>query len=159
MSRSGVRAVGGRVLVAGMVTAAALLTAGCGGDKDGAREAVEEYLDEVGEQKYGAACGYLTDGLRKKLGGDCGRALSSRYQRLTASQREDLDDVSVDEVNMSGSSAKVRDGEIRIEHETTSRRKGKKKKSTTYTAAPDLTSGDGYTLVKVGDAWKIDAGV
>lgn len=159
MPRSGVRAVSTRVVVAGLVAVVALLPAGCGDDKADAREAVEEYLDEVGEQQYGAACGYLTDGLRKKLGGDCSRTLATRYERLTATQRDDLDDVSVDSVDVSGNSAKVRDGEVRIEHETTTRRKGKKKKSTTYTTAPDLTRGDGYTLVKVGDSWKIDDGV
>lgn len=156
---SGAWRSGRRVLVAGMVAAAALLPTGCAGEEAGVRVAVEEYLDEVGDQKYSAACGYLTDGLRKKLGGDCAQALGKRYEKLTASQREDLDDVSVDSVDVSGNSAKVRDGEIRIEHEKTTRKNGKKKKSYSYSSAPDLTPADGFSLTKSGDAWKISDGV
>jgi hypothetical protein len=104
----------------GLGTAALALLAvlpACGGNSDEGkvREAVSEYLDEVGEQDYQGACGYLHNDARSKLGGDCAGALKQRYSSLSADVRSDLDDIDVDDVTIKGSTATVQDGEIRVE--------------------------------------------
>jgi hypothetical protein len=133
----------------------------CGGTSDEGkiREAVSEYLDEVGEQDYQGACGYLHGDAKSKLGGDCAGALNRRYSSLSVDVRSDLDDIDVDDVTVNGSTATVRDSEIRVESKSKTRRKGKTGTRTSYSTAPDLTGGAGFTLKKSGDDWRIAGGV
>ncbi|TQS40955.1 hypothetical protein [Cryptosporangium phraense] len=63
-----------------------------------------------------------------------------------------------------GSTARVRDGDLEVTTKTRVTKKDKdgKKKTTTKTShhtAPDVSSGDGFTLVKSGDHWLVSAGI
>lgn len=146
----------------GAVALATLLALpACGGNSDEGkvRTAVADYLDEVGEQDYKAACDYLHADAKTKLGGDCADKLQQRYSSLPAEIREDLDDIDVDDVELKGSAATVRNDEIRVESTSKTRRKGKTKTKTSYRPAPDVTNGTGFTLKKAGSDWRISTGV
>jgi hypothetical protein len=161
MRRSTLRTFGiGAVAVA---TLFAVPACGSNNDEDMVQVAVEEYLDAVGEQDYNAACGFLHNDARSKLGSDCAGALRQRYGNLTPDVRDNLDDIDVDDVTLKGSTATVASEEVRVAStsKSTSKSKGKKKtkSKTTYFTAPDLTGGAGYTLKKAGEDWKISAGV
>ncbi len=152
-----------RSLGIGAVALAALLALpACGGNSDEAkvRAAVADYLDEVGEQNYPAACGFLHNDAKTALGSDCAAGLEKRYSSLSVDVRDDLDEISVDDVALNGSTATVAVDEVEVKSKSTSRsRKGKKKTSTSYLPAPDLTGGKGFTLKKDGKDWRISAGV
>ncbi|MFG1927596.1 hypothetical protein [Cryptosporangium sp. NPDC048952] len=154
--------LGGALLA---VAAAATLLTGCSSsNEDKVRTALSEYLDEVGEQDYKEACDYVDAGAKRKLGGDCASALSKRYADLSSGVRDDLDEIDVGTVSVKGSTATVRDGDIDVEETTKTTKKGKdgKKKTTTRTshhAAPDVSSGSGFTLVKSGDNWLVRDGI
>lgn len=151
-----------RTLGIGAVALTALLALpACGGNSDEAkvRAAVSEYLDEVGEQDYESACGFLHNDAKAKLGADCASALQQRYGSLSDDVREELDDIDVDDVSLKGSTATVQKGDIRVETKSKTRRKGKTKTKTSYHPAPDLTGGAGFTLKKAGSDWRISAGV
>jgi hypothetical protein len=141
--------------------ATVLVLPACGGtsDESKVREAVSEYLDSVGEKDYSAACDFLHQDAKSKLGGDCANALEQRYDGLSGDVREDLDDIDVDDVAINGGSATVANGEIRVEVKSKTKRKGKTKTSTSYHPAPDVTGGAGFALKKSGDDWKITTGV
>jgi len=138
-----------------------LVVPACGGNNDESkvRTAVSDYLDEVGEQDYKAACGYLHNDAKSKLGGNCETALQQRYTSLSAEARDDLDDIDVDDVQVKGSAATVSNEEIRVESKSKTRRKGKTKTTTSYHPAPDMTAGAGFALKKAGSDWKISSGV
>jgi hypothetical protein len=147
--------------IGALALAALLAVPACGANSDEAkvRQAVSDYLDEVGEADYKAACGYLHSDVTSKLGGDCAAALEQRYSSLSVDVREDLDDIDVDDVVVKGSAATVANDEIRVESKSKTRRKGKSRTSTSYLPAPDLTGGAGFSLKKAGDDWRIATGV
>ncbi|SHN43993.1 hypothetical protein [Cryptosporangium aurantiacum] len=156
------------VRAGGFIAAAAVLAtllAGCStSDEDNARSALSEFLDEVGEQDYQEACGYLDKSAKQKLGADCTAALSNRYADLSATVRSDLDKIQVDRVTVKGSTATVTDRNIEVVQtvRTTKKDKNGKKKTTTSTSrqtAPDVSSGNGFTLVKSGDNWLVRDGL
>jgi type IV pilus biogenesis protein CpaD/CtpE len=144
-----------------VVAAVAMLgtVSGCGSDDSKVQGVVADYLDAVGEENYAEACKLLHDDARKKLSGDCAQKLKERYGNLSGADRESLDDIDVRTATVNGSTATVAAGDIRVEEKTTRRVKGKKKTSTSYSSAPDVTNGAGFTLKKSGDEWKISAGV
>ena len=153
---------GMRVYIAAVLSIGLASTmAGCGSanDKAAVRTAVEEYLDNLGEQNYSAACGFLT---QQAQGTDCATRLAKVYADLSSALREDMDDISVNDVSLKGSSATVRDSQIRVEHQrkvTTTKNKKKTTKTTkSYTTLSDVTPGDGFAITKVGSAWKISTG-
>lgn len=147
--------------ISALALAALLGLPACGGNNDEAkvRAAISEYLDEVGEQDYTSACGYLHNDATSKLGGDCAAKLEQRYSSLSVDVRDDLDDIDVDDVVIKGSMATVANDEIRVESTSKSRRKGKTKTRTSYLPAPDLTGGAGFSLKKAGAEWRIATGV
>jgi hypothetical protein len=142
--------------------ATVLVLPACGGtsDESKVREAVSEYLDSVGEKDYSAACDFLHQDAKAKLGGtgECANALEKRYDGLSGDVRQDLDDIDVDDVAINGTSATVATGEVRVEVKTKTKRKGKTKTSTSYHPAPDVTGGAGFALKKSGDNWQIASG-
>ncbi|MFI5959661.1 hypothetical protein [Cryptosporangium sp. NPDC051539] len=153
----------GGVLLAGAAVAT-MLTGCSSSDEDNVRTALSEYLDEVGEKDYDEACGYVDASAKRKLGEDCAPALSKRYANLSSGVRDDLDEIDVDDVDVDGSTATVHDGDLEVTEtrKTTKKDKDGKKKTTTKTshhAAPDVSSGDGFTLVKSGDHWLVSAGI
>jgi len=152
-----VRSVG----IGAVALAALLALPACGGNSDEAkvREAVAEYLDEVGEQDYKAACGFLHDDAKSKLGSDCAAGLQQRYGNLSADVREELDDINVDDVVIKGSTATVASDEIEVKSTSKTRRKGKTRSRTSYHQAPDMTAGAGFSLKKSGSDWRIASGV
>lgn len=146
------------LLTTALLAAGAL--AGCGSSAENAAgEVVAEYLDAVGEQEYGDACKLLHDSAKSKLGGDCAKALEQRYANLSSGTRDDFDDIDVRSVDVSGDTATVRPADVRVERSTSRRVKGKKKKSTSYSTAQDVTNGAGFTLTKKGEDWLISGGV
>jgi len=156
------------VRVGGFLAAGAVLVtmlSGCSSpDEDDARTALSEYLDEVGEQDYTEACALLDKSAKQKLGGTCASALSKRYATLSAAVRSDLDKIEVDRVAVKGSTATVTDRNIEVVEtvRTTKKDKNGKKKTTTSQSrhtAPDVSSGNGFTLVKSGDAWLVRDGL
>lgn len=134
--------------------------AGCGSSEEGAAgDVVAEYLDAVGEREYDDACKLLHESVKSKVGGDCAKELEQRYSSLSGSVRDDFDDIDVRSADVSGDRATVRPADVRVERTTSRRVKGKKKKSTSYSTAQDVTNGAGFTLTKKGGAWLISAGV
>jgi hypothetical protein len=151
-----------RSLGIGAVALAALLTIpACGGNSDEAkvRQAVADYLDEVGEQDYKAACGFLHNDAKTKLGSDCAAGLQQRYSALSVDVRDELDEINVDDVVIKGTTATVANDEIEVKSTSKTRRKGKTKSKTSYHQAPDVTGGSGFTLKKAGSDWQITSGV
>lgn len=154
------------LLASGLLAGPTLAACGSSDAEEKAvRSTVVDFLDEVGEQDYATACGFLTG---PAAGASCPQALASRYSALSATTRSDLDDIDVDGVTVKGTSASVSDAEIRVavKHTTTStsgskkKRKTKKKTTTTYHGlSEDVTSGPGFTLTKAGKTWKISGGV
>ncbi|GAA0273008.1 hypothetical protein [Cryptosporangium japonicum] len=145
-------------------TMATVLTGCSSSNEDKVRTALSEYLDEVGEQDYREACGYVDSTAKQKLGGDCASALGKRYADLSTDVRDDLDEIDVNDVQVKGSTATVRDGDLEVEETTKTTKKDKngKKKTTTRTshhAAPDVSSGSGFTLVKSGENWLVRDGI
>jgi hypothetical protein len=142
-----------------------LVLPACSGNPDEAavRTAVTDYLDEVGEANYTAACGFLHAEAKAKLGADCAAALQQKYAQLPSDVREDFDEINVDDVTIKGSTATVAAEDVRVEIKSKSKsyRKGKikSKTKTSYVTAPDVTNGAGFTLKKDGKNWKIAAGV
>ena len=156
------------VRAGGFIAAAAVLAtlvSGCSNsDDDQVRTALSEYLDEVGEQDYKEACDLLDKSAKQKLGGECTAALSKRYADLSTTVRSDLDKIDVDRVTVKGSTATVTDRNIEVVQtvKTTKKDKNGKKKTTTSTSrqtAPDVSSGNGFTLVKSGDHWLVRDGL
>jgi hypothetical protein len=151
-----------RSLGIGAVALAALLAIpACGGNSDEAkvRQAVADYLDEVGEQDYKAACGFLHNDAKTKLGSDCAAGLQQRYSALSVDVRDELDEINVDDVVIKGTTATVANDEIEVKSTSKTRRKGKTKSKTSYHQAPDVTGGSGFTLKKAGSDWQITSGV
>jgi hypothetical protein len=151
-----------RSLGIGAVALAALLAIpACGGNSDEAkvRQAVADYLDEVGEQDYKAACGFLHNDAKTKLGSDCASGLQQRYSALSVDVRDELDEINVDDVVIKGTTATVANDEIEVKSTSKTRRKGKTKSKTSYHQAPDVTGGSGFTLKKAGSDWQITSGV
>ncbi|GAA3394054.1 hypothetical protein [Cryptosporangium minutisporangium] len=156
------------VRAGGFIAAAAVLAtlvSGCStSDDDQVRTALAEYLDEVGEQDYREACDLLEASTRQRQGRDCPAALSKRYADLSAAVRSDLDKIQIDRVTVKGSTATITDRNIEVVQtvRTTKKDKNGKKKTTTSTSrhtAPDLSSGNGFTLVKSGDNWLVSDGI
>ncbi len=151
-----------RSLGIGAVALAALLAIpACGGNSDEAkvRQAVADYLDEVGEQDYKAACGFLHNDAKTKLGSDCAAGLEQKYSSLSVDVRDELDEINVDDVVIKGTTATVANDEIEVKSTSKTRRKGKTKSKTSYHQAPDVTGGTGFTLKKAGSDWQIASGV
>jgi hypothetical protein len=151
-----------RSLGIGAVALAALLAIpACGGNSDEAkvRQAVADYLDEVGEQDYKAACGFLHNDAKTKLGSDCAAGLEQKYSSLSVDVRDELDEINVDDVVIKGATATVANDEIEVKSTSKTRRKGKTKSKTSYHQAPDVTGGTGFTLKKAGSDWQIATGV
>jgi hypothetical protein len=111
---------------------------------------VENYLYDLGNRDYSAACQQLTDALRASLG-DCPSALRRRHGNLPVAEYDELRDADVKRVTYHGSTkAQVypQDIVIRQPHKPTKR----------SIAANHATNGQPLELTKLATAWRISGG-
>jgi hypothetical protein len=151
-----------RALSIGVAFAGVGAGAGCGAgpaEDTKVRAAVTDYLDAISAQRYDDACKLLHSDVRKTLGRDCARGLAQRYTKLSLDTRDELDDINVAKVDVDGSSAMVNPAQIRAVTKVQKKVNGKDQTHMRYHPAPDVTGGAGFSLKKVGNEWKITAGV
>ncbi|WP_377273877.1 hypothetical protein [Peterkaempfera sp. SMS 1(5)a] len=141
------------LVIAPTVVAAALVTlAACsrtGGT--GVANVVDNYLYDLGNRNYSAACKQLIDQLRQQLG-DCPATLKRHHDNLPVNEYGELRDAHVRRVTYNtkdNAKATVYPQDIKI---------GTGSKAKRSIAAYHATDGQDLELTKVGKAWRISGG-
>jgi hypothetical protein len=139
--------------------------AGCGANSNGTGSAggvAEDYLHDIANQNYAAACQLVTDDLRKSLG-DCPKAVAKHRDGLPVSDIDELRDVTVDHVTYHGTTnASVYTQDVKLRKTVTVKVNGTPKPRTSAyrsIAAYHATDGKGLELTKTSSGWRISGGV
>jgi hypothetical protein len=148
-----------------LVLVGLLALAGCGANSNGTGAAggvAEDYLHDLANHNWAAACQLLTDQLREQLG-DCPAALAKRHSDLPVSDLDELRDATVDHVTYNGSSttAKVYTQDVKVRTSVTVKVNGTPKTRTSTSrsiAAYHATNGQGLELTKTPAGWRISGG-
>ncbi|WP_377273399.1 hypothetical protein [Peterkaempfera sp. SMS 1(5)a] len=117
----------------------------------GVTNVVDNYLYDLGNRNYSAACQQLTEQLRQQLG-DCPATLKRHHDNLPVGEYGELRDAHVRKVTYDtkdSTKAKVYAQDIKI---------GTGSKAKRSIAANHATDGHGLELTKVGKAWRISGG-
>ena len=148
-----------------LVGLAALVTlAGCGTNSNGTGSpggVAEDYLHDLADRDYSAACQLLTDDLRHQLG-DCPSALAKRHGDLPVTALDELRLATVDHVTYRDSTtALVYAKDIKVRVTATVKVNGTPKPRSSAQrsiAANEATDGHGLELRKTGTGWRISGG-
>lgn len=122
---------------------------------------VGHYFSAVAGQNYQAACALLDHPLRTDMTGGCPDALRRQYASMNWFDRGRIGNASARNVTFSTDrrTAHVADADIRRSQTITTGTGSTRRTTTTTYPVPDLTRGDGFTLVRSGREWLISKGV
>ncbi|MGW4518262.1 hypothetical protein ACWEO4_41515 [Streptomyces sp. NPDC004393] len=117
----------------------------------GVSNVVDNYLYDLGNRDYPAACQQLTDQLRKQLG-DCPATLKRHHDNLPVGEYAELRDAHVRKVTYdtkNNTKATVYPQDMKV---------GTGRSAKRSIAANHATNGQGLELAEVGTAWRISGG-